>query len=73
MHFDIFHITSYTQIHLHTHLEASTVFPVVEAQAVMSSLVGCQAWGHPTPQAWCKVQVDWAGPSQSWGCYSRTV
>lgn len=55
------------------HLEASAVLPVVEARAVMSSSVGCQAWGHLAPQACCKVQLDWAHPSQSSGCCSQTV
>lgn len=54
-------------------LEASAVLLVVEALVVMNSLVGCQGWGRPTPAACCKVQVEWAGPSQSWGCCSCTV
>lgn len=56
-----------------THLEASAAQPVVEPLAVMSSLVGCQVWGHPAPHACWEVQLDSAGPNPSWGCRSRTV
>lgn len=53
-----------------THLEASAALPVVEARAVMSSSGGCQGRGHPPPEACCKVQLDWAHPTQSWDCCS---
>lgn len=56
-----------------THLEASAAQPVVEPLAVMSSLVGCQVWGHPAPHACWEVQLDSTGPSPSWDCHSRTV
>lgn len=56
-----------------THLEALAALPAEEAQAVMSSSVGCQVQGRPSPQACCKAQLDSTHPCLNSGCCTRTV
>lgn len=56
-----------------THLEALAALPAEEAQAVMSSSVGCQVQGHPSPQACCKDQLDSTHPCLSSACCTRTA